>query len=144
MTYVRHFSLTSMGLAGVLMLAACHNTPQGLQQARDAIATELPAPYFEDLMTESATIDGDRLVLLIRSPEGDAERTRTSPGFASLRSSEEREMRALCAHDAIQPLVKTDAVLVRRFVDRNNKLFFELELPARECLNPPANAPATP
>ena len=42
MTYVRHFSLTSMGLAGVLMLAACHNTPQGLQQARDAIATELP------------------------------------------------------------------------------------------------------
>ena len=144
MTYVRHLSLTTMMLAGALMLAGCRNTPQDLQQARDAIATGLPAPYFEDLTTESATIDGDRLVLLVRSPEGDAGKTRTSPDFASLQSSEARELRELCTHDAIKHLVKTDAVLVRRFVDRNDTLFFEVELPARECLNLPDDAPATP
>jgi hypothetical protein len=133
-----------MMIAGTLVLAGCRDTPEGLQQARDAIAAELPAPYFEDLVTESATIDGDRLVLLVRSPKGDAGKTRASPQFASLRSSEAREMRALCTHDAIRPLARTDAVLVRRFVDRNDALFFEVELPARECLAPPADAPATP
>ena len=36
------------------------------------------------------------------------------------------------------PVRFTDAVLVRRFVDRHDTLFFETELPVSECPAPPA------
>ena len=42
------------------------------------------------------------------------------------------------------PLLDTEAVLVRRFVDREDVLFFEVALPARACASPPADAPAQP
>lgn len=126
--------------AGLLALGGCggDDTPSRLRQAQAAIAPTLPAPYFEDLVTEAVEIDGDRLVLRVRSPVGDAEKTRLAPGFESLRASEQGELRRLCALPAIRPLAGTGAVLARRFVDRHGKLFFEVELPARECPSPPA------
>lgn len=125
--------------AGLLALGGCGNDTQPrLRQARAAIAATLPAPYFEDLVTEAVEIDGDRLVLRVRSPAGDAEKTRQAPGFESLRASEQGELRRLCALPAVHPLTGTDAILVRRFVDRHDALFFEVELPARECASPPA------
>ncbi|SDR05030.1 hypothetical protein SAMN05428982_3064 [Pseudoxanthomonas sp. CF385] len=125
-------------LSAALVLAGCQDSGDGLAQARDAIARGLPAPYFEDLVTESVAIDGHRLVFLVRSPTGDAVKTRQAPGFDALRDSEQREMQTLCSLPAIQPLIGTEAVLVRRFVDQNGTLFFETELPARECPAPPA------
>lgn len=123
----------SILLAGVLALGACQDTRPALEQARAQIAATLPAAYFEDLVTESVTLEGDRLVLLVRSPEGDADRTREQPQFKDLRQSEQDEMESLCVLAAIEPLIATDAVLVRRFVDRHDKPFFEVELRAAEC-----------
>jgi len=114
-----------------LALAGCGDHP--MQDARDAIAAELPAPYFEDLVTESASIEGRRLVLLVRSPEGDADVTRASPRFDELRESEQAQMQELCLHPALAPLFGSDVVFVRRFVDRHDKVFFESTLPARDC-----------
>jgi len=128
------------GLAGAsaaacaLALAACGGaTPDALVAARDALAAGLPEPYFEDLVTESASIEGRQLVLLVRSPAGDAERTRSHPRFEELRASEQAQMQALCGHRAIAPLAGSDALLVRRFVDRQGAMFFETTLPARDC-----------
>ncbi|HRO27482.1 MAG TPA: hypothetical protein PLD19_08610 [Luteimonas sp.] len=127
--------------ACALALAACQREPDPLQLAREEIAANLPAPYFEDLVTESASIEGKRLVLLVRSPEGDADRTRAQPQFELLRQSEQDEMRQLCAHPAIARLVDGDTLLVRRFVDRFDKVFFETTLPARDCASPDTRAP---
>lgn len=127
-----------LALAGMLVLAGCLDTRRALQQARATLEGTLPAPYFEDLVTESAMVEGDRLILVVRSPDGDADKTRQAPAFDALRQSEQQQMQGLCALPAIQPLIGTDAVLVRRFVDRNDKLFFETELPARECPAPSA------
>jgi len=124
-------------LACGLALAACGGSPGGLQSARDALAADLPQPYFEDLVTESASIEGRRLVLLVRSPAGDADRTRGNPRFEELRQSEQDEMHSLCALPAVQGLAGSEAVLVRRFVDRHDKLFFETVLPARDCAPQP-------
>lgn len=125
-----------------LLLGGCSDTEAQLQTARTKIAAILPAPYFEDLVTEAVDVDGERLVLRIRSPAGDAVKTREAAGFDSLKQSEQRAMYDLCALPEIAPLIDSDAVLVRRFVDRNDALFFEVQLPARECTSPPADAPA--
>ena len=58
--------------------------------------------------------------------------------FDALRQSEQQQMASLCALPAVQSLLGTDAVLVRRFVDRHDTLFFETELPVSECPAPPA------
>jgi len=120
----------------LLAMAACSDGTGELQAARDALAAELPEPYFEDLVTESATLEGDHLVLLVRSPEGDADRTRGHPQFELLRQAEQDAMRDLCSHPALERLAGGDAVLVRRFVDRHGKIFFETTFPARDCAPP--------
>ena len=124
-------------LLAVVALAGCGARPDALEAARDALGANLPEPYFEDLVTESAIIEGRRLVLLVRSPEGDADRTRQHPRFELLRQSEQDEMPQLCALPPVQALAGTDVVLVQRFVDRHDKTFFETTLPARECAPPP-------
>ena len=125
-------------LVGVVVLAGCQDTQARLETARAAAAVPLPAPYFDGLVTESVAVEGERLVFVIRSPEGDAEKTRTHPKFRALRDSEQQAMSQLCASPAVQPLLDTGAVLVRRFIDRHGRLFFELTLPARECPAPSA------
>lgn len=114
-------------------LAACGGRPDALDAAREALGANLPEPYFEDLVTESVIVQGRRLVLVVRSPGGDADKTRQHPQFERLRQSEQEEMRTLCALAPVQALAGTDVVLVRRFVDRQDKVFFETTLPARDC-----------
>ena len=135
-------SCIALATAIALLLGGCVDTEAQLQTARTKIAATLPAPYFEDLVTEAVDVDGERLVLRVRSPAGDAIKTREAAGFDSLKQSEQRALYDLCALPEIAPLIGSDAVLVRRFVDRNDALFFEVQLPARECTSPPAEAPA--
>lgn len=116
-----------------LAVAACGQDGAALRQARDALATGLPEPYFEDLVIEAVLVEGDALVQLVRSPEGRAEATRQHPRFEELREAEQEALVDLCAVPAIAPLVATDARLVRRFVDREGGVFFEVEMPAGDC-----------
>ncbi|MFT3669612.1 MAG: hypothetical protein QM795_13770 [Pseudoxanthomonas sp.] len=125
-------------LAGVMALAGCQGTQARLETARAALAATLPAPYLDGLVTESVAVEGEHLVFVVRTPEGDAGSLQAHPKFNALRESEQREMPSLCLQPALQPLIETDAVLVRRFVDRHNVLIFELTLPARACPAPPA------
>ena len=60
----------------LLALGGCTDTNGRLEEARVKIAATLPAPYFEDLVTESVAVDGRRLVLTVRSPAGSAAKTR--------------------------------------------------------------------
>ncbi|MBD9470280.1 hypothetical protein [Pseudoxanthomonas sp. PXM01] len=144
MKILRTLSLTLAVAIALMMLGGCVDTQARLQHARTEIAATLPAPYFEDLVTEAVDVDGNRLVLSIRSPAGDAARTREATGFDALKQSEQRALYDLCALPEIAQLVDSDAILVRRFVDRNDVLFFEIELPARKCSTPPAEPPVQP
>lgn len=121
-----------------LALAACGQDDAALRQARDTLAAGLPEPYFEDLVVESVLVEGDALVQLVRSPEGKADATRAHPRFEELREAEQEALVDLCAVPAIAPLVATDARLVRRFVDREDGVFFEVEMPAGDCAQAPA------
>ena len=101
---------------------------------------------FPDVIVSSNLyeIDGNRLVMRIRSPSGDAARTRAAVGFDLLKQSEQRALYELCTLPEIAPLLDTDAILVRRFVDPKDAPFFDVELPTRACSTPPADAPAQP
>ena len=144
MNPLRTASPLLVATGAVLMFAGCTNTQARLQQAQAKIAAPLPAPYYEDLVTEAVEVDGNRLVMRIRSPSGDAARTRAAVGFDLLKQSEQRALYELCALPEIAPLLDTDAILVRRFVDPKDAPFFDVELPARACSTPPADAPAQP
>lgn len=124
-------------IGGVLLLAACTGgrggTQQALKQVRAALAPTLPKPYIEDLVIVSVAIEGNALVEVIRSPLGTAAKTRANPRFNELRQAEEAELRGWCRDPAIQPLLNTDAALTRRFVDRNDGVFFEVTMAARAC-----------
>ncbi|MFT4198940.1 MAG: hypothetical protein QM601_13750 [Pseudoxanthomonas sp.] len=133
---MRTISFTSLALAmlaGVLALAACQRTSPALEQARARIAAKLPQPYFEDLVTESVSVSGKRLVLQVRSPAGSADATRKDPRFDALRQSEQNQLRELCRQAEIKPLLGSDAILVRRFLDRKDRLFFEVSMPVSQC-----------
>ncbi len=118
----------------LLALAACGSPDSvALQQARDSIAATLPEPYFEDLVIESVAVEGSALVQLVRSPEGSAAAIRAHPRFEELRQSEQDALPDLCASPAIAPLAATGARLVRRFIDREGDVFFEVEMPAHAC-----------
>jgi len=144
MNLLRNVSIVLVSMIAVLAFAGCADPRDPVQDAQTKIAATLPAPYFEDLVTESVSVEGDRLVLLVRSPAGSAAKTREAPGFDALKDSEQAALRDLCGRPEILPLIDSDAVLVRRFVDREDALFFEVALPARACATPPAAAPARP
>ena len=125
-------------LVAALSLAACgregaQDPSRALHEARDALAIGLPAPYVEDLVIASVGIEGDALGQRIVSPEGRAGPTRDHPQFEDLRQTERQDLQLLCARPEIQALAGTGARLVRRFVDREGELFFEVELPASAC-----------
>lgn len=144
MNVLRTASSLLVATAVVLTFAGCTDTDARLKQAQAKIAATLPAPYYEDLVTEAVDVEGNRLVMRIRSPAGDAARTREAAGFDLLKQSEQRAMYELCTLPDIAPLLDTDAILVRRFVDPKDAPFFDVELPARACSTPPADAPAQP
>ncbi|HEV7269348.1 hypothetical protein [Pseudoxanthomonas sp.] len=144
MNALRTASSLLVATAVVLTFAGCTDTDARLKQAQAKIAATLPAPYYEDLVTEAVDVEDNRLVMRIRSPAGDAARTREAAGFDLLKQSEQRAMYELCALPEIAPLLDTDAILVRRFVDPKDAPFFDVELPARACSTPPADAPAQP
>lgn len=140
-------SVPALAFCATLGLAACsggNTTPQTLAQVRTKLAATLPKPYIEDLVIESVAVEGNALVEVIRSPVGSAAKTRANPRFNELRQAEAIELRGWCSDPSIQPLLKTDAALKRRFVDRNDGVFFEVEMAARACtagaphVNPPS------
>jgi hypothetical protein len=124
-------------LATVLAGCGADRDHRALREARDAMAATLPAPYVEDLVIESVSIEGDALVQRVRSPEGRAAATRDHPRFDELRQGEQEDLYLLCTHPAVQSLAGTGARVVRRFVDRDDAVFFEVELRARECAGRP-------
>lgn len=138
-----------LALGTALALVGCgtgDSTQQALSQAQAKLAATLPKPYVEDLVIESVKVEGHALVEVIRSPLGTAAKTRENPRFNELRQSEAIQLRDWCNDPLIQPLLKTDATLKRRFVDRHDGVFFEVEMAARNCpsTTPRADAAATP
>ena len=110
---------------------------QLLTTARETANKQFPLPYRDGLSVESAQIEDGTLVLLIRAPEGEAEKVRQHPLYSELLQGEQDAMQELCAWPALRPLLGSDARVTRRFVDRNDDVFFETTLPIKNCPAPP-------
>ena len=109
---------------------------QLLTTARDTANKQFPIPFRDGLSVESAHVEGDALVLLVRNPEGEAAAVREHPRYGELVQGEQDAMQDLCTWPALRPLHGTEAVLMRRFVDRNDGVFFETRLPIKDCPAP--------
>ena len=123
----------------VVLPTGCAPQPplnQQLTTARDTASKQLPLPYRDGLSVESALVEGDTLVLLIRNPEGEAAKVREHPRYGELVQAEQDAMQELCTWPALRPLLGSDAVVMRRFVDRHDDVFFETALPIKNCPAP--------
>ena len=109
---------------------------QQLTTARDTANKQFPLPYRDGLSVESAEVEDDTLVLLIRNPEGEAAKVREHPRYGELVQAEQDAMQELCTWPALRPLLGSDAVVMRRFVDRHDGVFFETALPIKNCPAP--------
>ena len=109
---------------------------QLLTTARDTANKQFPIPYRDGLSVESAHVEGNTLVLLIRNPEGEAAKVREHPLYGELMQGEQDAMQELCAWPALRPLHGSEARVTRRFVDRNDDLFFETTLAISDCPAP--------
>ena len=70
MNALRTASSLLVATAVVLTFAGCTDTDARLKQAQAKIAATLPAPYYEDLVTEAVDVEGN--VQLGRIGSGDA------------------------------------------------------------------------
>ena len=110
--------------------------PGNAGTARDTANKQFPLAYRDGLSVESAHVEGNTLVLLIRNPEGEAAKVREHPLYGELMQGEQDAMQELCAWPALRPLHGSEARVTRRFVDRNDDLFFETTLAISDCPAP--------
>ena len=134
-------TLTTLILTTLLVVlpTGCAPKPalkQLLSTASDTANKQFPLAYRDGLSVESAHVEDDTLVLLIRNPEGEAAKVREHPRYGELVQDEQDAMQELCAWPALRPLHGSEALLMRRFVDRHDGVFFETTLPIKDCPAP--------
>lgn len=121
----------------VTLLAGCGNSSLNDAQ-RGALATlgkQLPAPYRDGLIIDSAHRHADDIVFMVRSPDASVAMAKAKPElFEALRRDEAEAIAQLCAEPAMQSVYAAGGGARRRFVDANGAVFFEVTLKASDCL----------
>ena len=123
------------GLCAVL-LAGCGNSAlrDAQSTALAALGKQLPAPYRDGLITDSAHRHADDIVLVVRFPDISVAKAKAKPDlFAALREDESQAIAQLCAEPALQPVFAAGGGVQRRFVDANGAVFFNVALKASDC-----------
>ena len=91
----------------------------------------LPREYAPGLMLERVAFEGPELVMTIRSL------TRTVPesgaNMQEVANAEKALMLPLCQHGDVLFLLARGVTLKRRFVDHQDRLFFEITLTSADC-----------
>ena len=129
------FAVT-LGICAAL-LSACGSAKLSDVQD-DALAKlgkQLPAPYRDGLITDSALRQGNDIVLVVRFPEATVAMAKAKPDvFGALRRDENQAIAELCQDPVLRPVYAAGGGVQRRFVDANGELFFEATLKASDCL----------
>ncbi|WP_305805269.1 hypothetical protein [Stenotrophomonas sp. YIM B06876] len=136
---IRHFPRPLWMVALLPLLAACGTgvLADAQRQAITVLGKDLPTPYRDGLITDSVHRHGRDLVLVVRFPEATVAMAKAKPDlFAALQQDEQASMRELCAVKALGPVFAAGGGLRRRFVDADNRLFFETTLAASDCSPP--------
>ena len=124
------------GLCAVL-LAGC-GTSKLTDAQHSALATlgkQLPKPYRDGLITESAHRHADDIVFVVRFPGASVAMAKAKPDvFEALRRDEDEAITELCREPALQPVYAAGGGVRRRFVDAGGATFFEVTLKASHCL----------
>ena len=118
------------------LLAACGNGALGdaQRQALAELGKQLPAPYRDGLVVDSAHRYGNDLVLVIRFPDASVAMAKAKPElFAALHQDEQQAIADLCTAPALAPVLAAGGGVRRRFIDADGALFFEATLKASDC-----------
>ena len=107
---------------------------EGLRQVQavlDEFRRGLPREYAPGLMLEQVNFEGQALVMTIRSLNRRA--TPGDPAIAQVAQAEKAMMLPLCDQPDVLYLLARGVVITRRFVDADNRRFFEITLTSADC-----------
>ncbi|KFN49206.1 hypothetical protein [Arenimonas composti] len=94
----------------------------------------LPQPFAPGLVTESIEIEGNRLIVRIRSERRRAERAHQDrASLMRVAEAEQAQLLQLCQDPGVARVLAHGVTLVRRFVDADGGLFFDVSITAAEC-----------
>ena len=133
--------LPTVLIAGLAIIAGgWWMAEQRSQQAADAGRVDsvlaefqkgLPREYAPGLTLEQVAFEGSELVMTIRSL------TRTvpeaGPDMQAVAAAEKALMLPLCQHGDVLFLLARGVTLKRRFVDHQDRIFFEITLTSADC-----------
>jgi hypothetical protein len=104
-----------------------------------SLRAQLPFELQPGVVMESATVQGTRLVTVVRADGVHvADWAHRAKALEALRRSEEQAFQQeLCAEASTHRLLGAGATIVRRFVDADGKRLFDLEADAADCLAAP-------
>ncbi len=113
--------------------AAASAAPTSLADiAREANAA-LPQPHADGFVIRSVRVDGRRLVTDIASPDIDLAKIDMAR-LPQIRSQEQQDLvAASCGDPAVLALMHDGVTVVRRFLDMQDKLIFEIEVTSKFC-----------
>ncbi|GAB2664439.1 hypothetical protein [Arenimonas aestuarii] len=107
---------------------------EGLRQVQ-AVLEEfrrgLPQQYAPGLMLEEVGFEGQNLVMTIRSLNRRAKAD--DPAIAQVAQAEKALMLPLCDQPDVLYLLARGVVITRRFVDAEDRRFFEISLTSADC-----------
>ena len=133
---MRNVLLTVSASLCAVLLAGCGNSAlrDAQHTALATLGTQLPAPYRDGLITDSAHRHADDIVLVVRFPDASVAMAKAKPDvFAALRRDENQAIAQLCAEPALQPVFAAGGGVQRRFVDADGAVFFNVALKASDC-----------
>ncbi|MGE8280005.1 MAG: hypothetical protein ACN6O2_06165 [Stenotrophomonas sp.] len=125
----------TVACCGVL-LTGCGNgkLTEAQHSALATLGKQLPKPYRDGLITDSAHRHGDDIVFVVRFPGATVAMAKAKPEvFEALRRDEDESITELCMEPALAPVYAAGGGVRRRFVDAKGAVFFEVELKAKHC-----------
>lgn len=134
---MRNAVLAVTGGLCLALLAGCGSSALNDAQ-RTALVTlgkQLPAPYRDGLIIDSAHRHADDIVFMVRFADATVAMAKAKPElFEALRRDEAEAIVQLCAEPAMKPVYAAGGGARRRFVDANGAVFFEVTLKASDCI----------
>jgi len=123
------------GLGATLLVGCNKGVPaDAAADAITALGKQLPAPYRDDLVTESAQQQGKDVVLVIRAADITVAMAKAKPDvFDALRLDEQAAITELCVDPLLTPVLAAGGKLHRRFIDRDGASFFDATLTPSDC-----------
>ncbi|MFY2762811.1 hypothetical protein [Arenimonas sp. MALMAid1274] len=128
-----------LGLIGLAVWAAQRHWREAsllgiTQGVVEDLSKDLPKAYGDGLVLESVRAEPGRVLMVVRSTRRSLDTaSRDLRSLEIARTIEQQVMLGYCDNPSVKQVLSTGVVFVRRYLDLQDRLFFEVGLTAEDC-----------